>query len=122
MLAASCDDVLTQDTRVFNVNDDVADILYQALPSRTGMMQSMRMQSNGGCAWSTACTAACPLSTTVQHGLTLIHLSSQRERDRLFRVYEEAPAFSLRPYPRLTLQLNLKDGFCVIRWWGSIYQ
>jgi hypothetical protein len=97
VLAASRDSVLSQDTRVYNVNDDVAGILYQALPSRTGMMQSMRMQSNGGCAWSTACTAAWPLSTTVQHGLTLIHLSGQRERDRLFRVYEEAPAFALTP-------------------------
>ena len=34
-------------------------------PSRMGMWQSMRMPSNGGDAWSTACTAACPLSTTV---------------------------------------------------------
>jgi len=29
------------------------------------MLQSMRMQSNGGDAWSAACTAASPLSTTV---------------------------------------------------------
>jgi len=34
-------------------------------PSRTGMLQSMRMQSKGGCAWRAACTAASPFSTTV---------------------------------------------------------
>jgi hypothetical protein len=32
-----------------------------------GMLQSMRMQSNGGDAWMAATTAAWPLSTTVQN-------------------------------------------------------
>jgi len=42
----------------------VAGIICEAIPSRTGMLQSMRMQSNGGYARA-ACTAASPLSTTV---------------------------------------------------------
>jgi hypothetical protein len=36
-------------------------------PARMGMLQSMRMQSNGGDAWMAATTAAWPLSTTVQN-------------------------------------------------------